>query len=443
MRRLFFRLPSTLIFLFALGAVVAAQERDRPKVEVGVQFSSLSVTPPERFAGTENRPGFGGRATYDLTEHLAVEGEVNFFPTRGFETSATGGRALQGQFGLKAGRRFEKFGVFAKARPGFVSFAETREITPTTVTVGGQTFPTVIFDTGRKTHFSFDVGGVLEFYPTRRTTVRFDAGDTIIRYGERRDLGPIFAAPGGLLITAPAETRHNFQFTAGVGFRLGGGDGGEVTPSRADDGDATRFEAGIQFSALLFNPPSSAPRPAVFGTPRDEPVNTEAGFGGRFAVNLSEHVAVEAEGNFYPREGFSDDASGGYPSQMQFGLKAGRRFERFGLFAKARPGFVSFSNALILRGTRTFTLTGPGGQQQQVTVGDFDTGRRTFFSTDLGGVLEFYPARRLVTRFDFGDTIIRYGTRHLPGFGVVPGLSEIPPATKHNFQFSAGLAIRF
>jgi hypothetical protein len=68
------------------------------------------------------------------------------------------------------------------------------------------------------TGFSLDVGGVLEFYPSKRITVRFDAGDTIVN----REGGvivfplnaPLFALSGSNFAT------HNLQLSAGVGFRF-------------------------------------------------------------------------------------------------------------------------------------------------------------------------------------------------------------------------------
>jgi hypothetical protein len=69
-----------------------------------------------------------------------------------------------------------------------------------------------------------DVGGVLEFYPSRRIVVRFDGGDTIIRYNQRTFDFLVFpmgsTTPVLTPITQPAYTTHNFQFTAGVGFRF-------------------------------------------------------------------------------------------------------------------------------------------------------------------------------------------------------------------------------
>jgi hypothetical protein len=61
---------------------------------------------------------------------------------------------------------------------------------------------------------------------------------------------------------------------------------------------------------------------------------------------------------------------------------------------------------------------------------------------DLGGVLEFYPSRRIVTRFDGGDTMIRYHRAALP-FGISPTTIVIPAETIHSFEFSAGVGFRF
>ena len=445
MRRhaLFTRAAAALAPL-ALAAAAAAQEHDAPKIEIGVQYSSLSVNLPT-FGGTENAVGFGARVTYNLNDYFAVEAEGNLYPTGIRAGSLTGGAARQAQFGVRAGKRWNRFGLFARARPGLVSYDST--FTPERAQVllpDGTTFGSVRFARERKTHFSADLGGVLEFYPSRRVLVRFDAGDTVNRYGEHDVIGPFPLLPGGggqiPIIKAAGEVTHNFQFTAGVGFRFRGGGAADDAGARSPGRDGVRrFEAGIQFSSLAlrlsperFGAPASAPP--------DEGSQAEAGFGGRVGYNLTDGFALEAEGNFYPRRRYAfDTTAGGYPAQMQFGAKAGRRFERFGLFAKARPGFVTFSNVARVTGFETFT-TDDG---RRFFFPTFDRGRKTYFSVDVGGVLEFYPTRRLLTRFDLGDTIIRYGVRDNPGLSTTPTPPRIPGEVRHNLQFTAGLGLRF
>lgn len=85
-------------------------------------------------------------------------------------------------------------------------------------TINGMQFP--VFDLDRvvrSTHFSMDLGGVVEVYPSRRVIVRFDAGDTIVRYGPR-DFLDFAHTPA--FFRVPARSTHNFQFSSGVSFRL-------------------------------------------------------------------------------------------------------------------------------------------------------------------------------------------------------------------------------
>ncbi|MGI9066502.1 MAG: hypothetical protein ACR2HX_08865 [Pyrinomonadaceae bacterium] len=108
-------------FLFGLTLIlisppVWAQQIEPSKLEIGAQFSSLTLTEP----GIKREVGVGGRLTYNVNRSLAIEAEGNYFPsgsTRGF---IHGGNILQGQFGVKAGKRWDRFGIFAKARPGFL-----------------------------------------------------------------------------------------------------------------------------------------------------------------------------------------------------------------------------------------------------------------------------------------------------------------------------------
>src|SRR5437764_1323769 len=113
-----------LIGLFGLTFQDARAQGVEKKFEVGGQFSLLRVTSSTvTSAGDisgqdrETVPGFGGRFGYNISKHFAVEAEGNFFPR---DRDLEGGRKIQGLFGVKAGQRFEKAGVFVKARPGFV-----------------------------------------------------------------------------------------------------------------------------------------------------------------------------------------------------------------------------------------------------------------------------------------------------------------------------------
>src|SRR4030095_5871708 len=99
------------------------QTDELPKIEVAAEFTSL--TKPS-FDNGDTEPGFGGRFTFNLNRSFAVEGVGYFFPhkNRFFSTNDNGGNIAEGLFGLKAGKRFEKWGIFAKGRPGLVSFSQ-------------------------------------------------------------------------------------------------------------------------------------------------------------------------------------------------------------------------------------------------------------------------------------------------------------------------------
>jgi len=238
-----------LATLCANSQTVYAQSStaDEKKFEVGAQFSILHsalshgtftgivcvTTPCPSFVISHSRefqPGFGGRFGYNLTSNLAVEAEVNFFPDAdsykvpaGFQ----GGNKIEGLFGVKAAKRFEKVGVFGKARPGFLH-ASKGDLRPRTGSLCVAIFPPPAgcFETSSKTNFALDLGGVVEVYPTKRTIIRFDAGDTMVFLGERNIPGFINPLAGSLapsfltIIPASAETTHNFQLNVGVGFRF-------------------------------------------------------------------------------------------------------------------------------------------------------------------------------------------------------------------------------
>jgi hypothetical protein len=409
-----------------------AQEQDAPKVEIGAHFTSLELRVPGDF-GTfgSTEPGIGGRIGYNVTDFFGVEAELNFFPQR----SAAGG-LKQGQFGIKAGKRFRKAGLFAKARPGFVSFDRVATVVGTDIFTGldGSVFLFDVFGTRRRTLFSTDVGGVVEFYPSRNLLVRVDAGDTIIRYRAK----DVRLSNDTNFRDFPNRVIHNFQLTTGIVYRFLNPKGADEAEPPAPQRGTPRFEGGIQYTTLILNRPTEITGD-LFRLGRV--ATTEPALGGRLTFNLNDHVALEGALDFLLRENTGSRITYGRRGvQGQFGIKAGRRFERFGIFGKARPGFLRFNDVLRVVGTRLETQFFPG---ESIEVSLFGLGSKTYFETDLGGVVEFYPSRRVVTRFDLGDTIIRYRGRVANGFSIRRSVINQPDETRHNFQFTAGVGFRF
>lgn len=243
-KQLLFTIVAVLASLFFSSNEVLAQG-DTPRFEVGGQFSLLSRNRPssqfddsfvfddfeEFFPRRVNKPGFGARFTYNMTNNIAFEAEGNFFPERKEVFGAPDGHIFQCQFGVKAGKRFKKVGFFGKVRPGFVTFTETSQFTGFQAvsafhpSLGVNVLVDAAqFRIGKATYFSTDIGGVVEFYPSRRIVTRFDVGDTIIRYGEYGEAAvvvcPLCCPCVPQLFVRPAETKHNLQFSAGIGVRF-------------------------------------------------------------------------------------------------------------------------------------------------------------------------------------------------------------------------------
>ncbi len=152
------RIAGTVLLL--LIAAANADCHSSP-VELGIQVTGvhlhkIDITPV----------GIGARLFLNFTERAAVDAEVTRYSG---ESSAL--------VGLKSGFRWNRFGAFGKARIGLWHLT--------------------------RNHFAMDLGGVLELYPSRRTAIRIDAGDTILFYG-----------PG------PLGTVHNFQPGLGVSYRF-------------------------------------------------------------------------------------------------------------------------------------------------------------------------------------------------------------------------------
>jgi hypothetical protein len=193
----------------ATRAQTQTQSDDPPRFEVGIHFSALTLTPSNAY---RTEVGFGGRFTLNVNKHVALEAETTLFPNSGNSGEIrAGGNAVEGMFGVKAGKRWQKFGVFAKARPGFVSFSDGHPI----YDLSNPSF--INFRAERATHFATDVGGVLELYVSRRIMTRFDVGDTIIRYGAQTIANPF---PPPLNFNINDTTRHNLQVNGGIGFRF-------------------------------------------------------------------------------------------------------------------------------------------------------------------------------------------------------------------------------
>jgi hypothetical protein len=209
-----------LLLTLALHGAVNAQSEER-KLELGVQFSGLQGNG----FGDRDTLGGGGRVTYNLTKYVAIEGELNYFTSGSYDDY----NRLQGQFGVKAGPRYKRFGIFGKVRPGFINtkkdffFHVPCDFVPACTQA--------VSATDSYTGFSLDVGGVAEVYASKRIFVRFDVGDTIANSRDplvfisapifNSQTPPIFFGSRSFIaLPGRSVTTHNLQLSLGAGFRF-------------------------------------------------------------------------------------------------------------------------------------------------------------------------------------------------------------------------------
>lgn len=187
------------LILLPLAAGDLRGQSTTPRFEVGGQYSLLNFDTLSSFSKPHRKDsGVGGRFTYNLNKYVAVDTQIDFFPHTDTERIGTIDLSLWGSktlavFGAKAGFRGRRFGVFGKARPGLIHFSSV----PTFVCIASPC------PQPSKTNFAFNVGGVIEYYASRRLVVRIDAGDAIIRHDKR--LFP---------------TSHQFQTSIGLAIRF-------------------------------------------------------------------------------------------------------------------------------------------------------------------------------------------------------------------------------
>lgn len=186
------------------------------RLEFGPQFTTLIVQRESSLDGVRTEPGIGGFASYNLFPFFDADAAVNFFP-RGTKSSGVhdGGGIFQGLFGIKGGIRRDRVGIFGKVRPGFNSYSQAFTGVSQT-SAGPPPLLKNLFD--RSTNFVLDLGGVVEFYPTRHTTLRFDLGDTHIYFATKS----IVAATGTRVSVPGGQRLHSIELSVGYAWRFWG-----------------------------------------------------------------------------------------------------------------------------------------------------------------------------------------------------------------------------
>ena len=174
------------IIVFLAGHTAYAED-DETSFDASLQIAVLDM----RGNLGEKPLGVGGRLGYQLTSLLCLDAGLVHFPE---DPSGNFGETL-GLGGIRIGKRYEKLGVFAKARAGGINF-------------GGRAFNMRLSD---RTHAAFDVGAMLEYYAKKNFFARLDIGDCIIPFGNTT-----FRSEEGQLMRL--ATKHNLLLELGIGF---------------------------------------------------------------------------------------------------------------------------------------------------------------------------------------------------------------------------------
>jgi hypothetical protein len=169
-----------------------------------------------------------------------------------------------------------------------------------------------------------------------------------------------------------------------------------------------RFEAGAQFSAMRLSGIDV----------------TDSGLGGWAAWNLTDVLALEVAGEFFP-DGQGEVVRGGRKFQTLFGPKIVWRSNRIGIFAKGRTGVARVGEGRSSGGACIAIFPPPEG----CFVGE------TRLAFDLGGGVEVYPSGRASIRLDIGSLVTRLGRSSIR-FGNDAHFA-------HDLHVTAGVGLRF
>jgi Outer membrane protein beta-barrel domain len=198
-----------IIAVVLLVTICSQAQTTYRRIELGAQTSMMLT---DDGFGTGSRWGIGPAVTLNLTQHFAIDGSATFFP--GYSSSATnrsGGRLTQALGGVKASIRGKSVTLFAKARPGFLSWSHV--VTDCTLPQGWPGPSTCYYS--RRNSFVIDLGGGVQYSLSPRIGIRLEAGDTLI------------GSPFGFYT-------NNLQISTAVAYRFGKEISVEQAPSHPE-----------------------------------------------------------------------------------------------------------------------------------------------------------------------------------------------------------------
>jgi len=158
--------------------------------------------------------------------------------------------------------------------------------------------------------------------------------------------------------------------------------------------------------------------------------STDTGVSVTASWRPNEWFGPEAEVAFYLKDFPDAPAFSSSRIEVLGGVSGGPLVRKVRPFAKARAGFVSFSEA---PGPFACIAIFPPPLQCVLAAG------KTVLAIDLGGGIEIYPTGRTFVRVDVSDRALRYPGTVFDANGQVRN----DPFFSHDFRFAIGGGVRF
>jgi hypothetical protein len=397
-------------FVMAYLAPAAHGQEAFSRSEISGQFSTIRFYDD---SGKRYFLGFGGRYDFNLNRRLALEAQVDFFPKDTFPIlQRQGGKIVNLLAGVRAKAvQSRHFAVYGLLRPSLLVFTNVPQFSGPPGTLPG-------FKLGAQAQFALNLGGGVEYYPTPRLITRFEISGDPTRFANTQQTVTVCPPCKPVTYPLPGAIGDTWRMSVGVGYRIG-----HLRENEPEKPVSGKLEIGPQFTTLILK------RQTFF-----DGVRTEPGVGGFASYRIFRFLYADSSLAYFLRDTkYTGVQDGGRIFQGFFGIKGGIRRDRFGLFAKLRPGFQNFSRTLT-----GFQPAAPGSPQNFLPT----YGSVTAFALDLGGVIEVYLPRRSLLRFDAGDSHPYYPdvTLKLPG---QPPLVYPGGAQRHSIQFTVGYGWRF
>jgi hypothetical protein len=170
--------------------------------EAGVQIASVRSS---EFARADT--GIGGRFSWHPLDLIGAEAEMTVYPGSFPDRSPFSRSRVEGLFGVTVGPRIARARPFVKIRPGFLTFRGQPVVC---ILIFPPPLSCVL--AGGRTVFALDAGGGVELTAGRRTFIRIDGGDRVLKYP-----GPSFRNGR---VTQQSFFSQDLRLSAGAGLRF-------------------------------------------------------------------------------------------------------------------------------------------------------------------------------------------------------------------------------